>query len=937
MNILRMTSLSIPAWRLAALFALLLAVLVFTPAPPVLEAQAAPDRPTGLAAQAGDYSVTLTWNDPGDSSITRYEYQVNHNDTSTGNLSGWTQWADIPNSDASTTDHTFTGVTKGKEYRYKIRAVSANGESKPAPGAAPWYVNATPTAPPPPPPVTEFWVERICDHHLRVRWKWVDGATGYDLNISKNHRQSWKRLITNKKAWGYKATHWSVNKTFWFAVRSVNAHGESAWTDVQSVAPPCVVEGLQASYAANGDMSVSWNPATRAEGYNVNFSADNGRSWQRMVSNHSGTSYTFNKDPQALPYNPNFIAAVQSQKGGMTSEWRNASIVRPVAPVLSATNVSTTSATLNIANHNSEWHYKANKGPDSACQSVAAGTSSDDLTGLSGETTYTYTAYSDSGCSSQLGEARWFVTRLSASNMNNTKNINAALCEASGNRKCAMGFDTGTSSGGYLLESATLKFAAKADTVFNRLGDIRVTLHAATAHPSGGGDNKIPASPALATLSGSNPDTAGDYTYTCSGAGCNLSPNTTYFIQADATAGTAQDEHYFWETTANQNETLLPGGNGWALLDELDYGPGGESWGTSSTHFGMLELEAKPYPALSESEVTATSATLNLSHYGGEWWLKRTDIADQACKSKGTTTTESLTNLTENVYYTYKAYRKEGCGNGHQIASTTFIITIVNTPSLTASNILTSSATLTIANHTAAWYYKSTTTGKTTCESVDANTASASVSGLTANTAYTFSAYSDSGCTTANLLATAAQFTTPVSVSNLGVTSDGNFFVGNYAGINDAWATGFSVPAGSSNYTLNSIIAKFGAKGGSPGSIAAKIYSNSGGKPGTEVANLTLTGPTSPVSTDAMYVCSGACELTAGNTYHLAFLVSGASTGNYYSWRRATSNDQTNTPATGSWTIADYSSRSTDGGTSWTALQSNSQSGLFWVMATVKP
>ena len=217
-----------------------------------------------------------------------------------------------------------------------------------------------------------------------------------------------------------------------------------------------------------------------------------------------------------------------------------------------------------------------------------------------------------------------------------------------------------------------------------------------------------------------------------------------------------------------------------------------------------------------------------------------------------------------------------------------------------------------------------------------ASTASKAITGLTPLTSYTYSAYSASGCADDDKIATASAFTTlGASVSNLSVTSNGDFYIGNFTDDN-AWATGFTVPAGSNNYTLNNVIAKFGAKNGSPGSIAAKIYSDSSGKPGTEVTGLTLTGPTGPVSTDAVYVCSGTCELTAGNTYHLAFLVSGASHNHYYRWQRASSDSEVNTPSAGTWTIANYSSRSTDVGTSWTALQSNSHSGLFKVTAALK-
>ena len=103
-----------------------------------------PAIPAGLTVLAGDGGVTLTWNDPSDPTITGYEYQVNHNDTGTGNLSGWGDWTAVPNSGADTTRHAIDGLTNGKEYRYKLRAVNAGGASEPAPDNAPWYVAATP-------------------------------------------------------------------------------------------------------------------------------------------------------------------------------------------------------------------------------------------------------------------------------------------------------------------------------------------------------------------------------------------------------------------------------------------------------------------------------------------------------------------------------------------------------------------------------------------------------------------------------------------------------------------------------------------------------------------------------------------------------------------------------------------------------------------------
>ena len=80
-------------------------------------------------------------------------------------------------------------------------------------------------------------------------------------------------------------------------------------------------------------------------------------------------------------------------------------------PTLTASNVTATTATLRIANHGDAWYYKATSGPHTTCQGpVAAGTSSVGLTGLTASSSYTYSAYSDSTCSTLLATAAAFTT-----------------------------------------------------------------------------------------------------------------------------------------------------------------------------------------------------------------------------------------------------------------------------------------------------------------------------------------------------------------------------------------------------------------------------------------------------------------------------------------------------------------------------------------------
>lgn len=107
----------------------------------------APAAVTNLAAVAGDQHVTLSWRNPNDASITRYQYRQ-----STDSGSNWSpDWTNITGSDKNTTSHTVTSLTNGTKYTFEVRAVNATGN-----GAA-GSVTATPTLP----PLTVTWPEDI--------------------------------------------------------------------------------------------------------------------------------------------------------------------------------------------------------------------------------------------------------------------------------------------------------------------------------------------------------------------------------------------------------------------------------------------------------------------------------------------------------------------------------------------------------------------------------------------------------------------------------------------------------------------------------------------------------------------------------------------------------------------------------------------------------
>ena len=97
----------------------------------------APAKPTGLSAAPGAAEVTLTWDDPRDTSITKYQVKQ-----------GTANWADISSSSAGTTSHTVGTLTNGTAYTFQIRAVNDHdGDNTDDPGPASDAVAVRPGVP----------------------------------------------------------------------------------------------------------------------------------------------------------------------------------------------------------------------------------------------------------------------------------------------------------------------------------------------------------------------------------------------------------------------------------------------------------------------------------------------------------------------------------------------------------------------------------------------------------------------------------------------------------------------------------------------------------------------------------------------------------------------------------------------------------------------
>ena len=108
-------------------------VHIDTPAPPV------PDKPTGLSATAAHDAITLTWDNPGDDSITGYVIlRRNRDDDPKGHFDEL-----VENTGTAAPTHTDDTVAASTNYTYRIKAINEYGVSQ----RSRWYHISTPAAP----------------------------------------------------------------------------------------------------------------------------------------------------------------------------------------------------------------------------------------------------------------------------------------------------------------------------------------------------------------------------------------------------------------------------------------------------------------------------------------------------------------------------------------------------------------------------------------------------------------------------------------------------------------------------------------------------------------------------------------------------------------------------------------------------------------------
>ena len=236
---------------IAAIAALALAMtLLFSP----VQAQegSAPDKPTGLSATATHDQVVLTWDDPGDASITGYVIlrRVRVNNTG-GEFSEL-----VADTGTAATTYTDDSVQANTTYTYRIKAINEHGVSE----RSRWFHIDVPAAPEPEeeqaaePPDQPTGLDATATHD-QVVLTWDDpdddSITGYVIlrRVRVNNTGGeFSELVadTGTAATTYTDDSVQANTTYTYRIKATNEHGvseRSRWFHIDTPAAPEAVEG----------------------------------------------------------------------------------------------------------------------------------------------------------------------------------------------------------------------------------------------------------------------------------------------------------------------------------------------------------------------------------------------------------------------------------------------------------------------------------------------------------------------------------------------------------------------------------------------------------------------------------------------------------------------------------------------------------------------
>ncbi|MCY4506982.1 MAG: fibronectin type III domain-containing protein [Acidobacteria bacterium] len=239
----------------------------------------APPTPAGFTATAGDEQADLSWTNPSDTSITKY--QSRHRADGETN---WTAWADIA---GSSDEHTVTGLTNDTTYTFQLRAVRDLNNAGPS-------ASATATPKPPPPAAVAGLIRTPGatrgDGEIALSWTAPTPSdpriSRYEYRVKRDGQSAWRPDWTKVPESDANTTSYTVtgllnDTTYTVEVRAVRGADTAGDAGSATIKTPKPAPRGFVAIAGNGQVDLSWTDP-EDEGitkYQFRQSTDGGSSW----------------------------------------------------------------------------------------------------------------------------------------------------------------------------------------------------------------------------------------------------------------------------------------------------------------------------------------------------------------------------------------------------------------------------------------------------------------------------------------------------------------------------------------------------------------------------------------------------------------------------------------------------------------------------------
>ena len=242
--------------RLPIRFALTGAALALLLSPVQAQDGSAPAKPTGLTAVVSHDSVTLTWDDPVDDSITGYVIlRRNKNIHEEGTFE-----TVAPDTGSAGTTYTDDTAEPEKQYVYRIKAISADGLSE----ISSWVRAYTPAVPTPEPPAAPSGLTAVVSHDsVTLTWDdpGDDSITGHVIlrrNRDTDAEGQFTELApdTGSAAAVYTDDTVAAGTPYTYRIKAINAHGSSErsrWFQIDTPAAPTPEPTPEPESVSEGD------------------------------------------------------------------------------------------------------------------------------------------------------------------------------------------------------------------------------------------------------------------------------------------------------------------------------------------------------------------------------------------------------------------------------------------------------------------------------------------------------------------------------------------------------------------------------------------------------------------------------------------------------------------------------------------------------------